>query len=70
MFLYVILEKMPLKLTNEQNFTMCKICIEYLSENRCLQEKSLFRTGISFTDVRALQNKIQQLIQTQDIAFG
>ena len=62
---------MPSKPSQESCVAICKLCIDYLSENRCLQEKGLFRSAVSQTDVRALQSRIHQLVQTQDIlAYG
>eukprot|EP01035_Chromulina_nebulosa_P032884 gene32884-43980_t len=58
---------MPSKPSQESCIAICKLCIDYLSENRCLQEKGLFRSAVSQTDVRALQSRIHQLVQTQDI---
>ena len=63
---YYSKKKMYIKPSNESCIAICRLCIEFLCESRSLQEKLLFRTVVSQTDVRALQSTIHQLVQTQD----
>ncbi len=49
-----------MKPTDEQCADVCKFCINYLHE-RFSNEKNLFRSGVSQTDVRTLQSQLVQV---------
>lgn len=48
-----------LRATDDQYLDVCKHCIAYLSDKHS-NEKGLFRSSVSQTDVRALQGQIIQ----------
>ena len=50
---------MPNRPTDEQYLDVCRHCIAHLSEKHA-NEKGLFRSSVSQTEVRALQSQILQ----------